>query len=211
MLLGADVYGQILLEGLIKNSPSSLIAQNTQLGWILSGPIQSRSSSSTIRCNHIHQNDEYELMKKFWELESDQFASDESLLTEEEIKCESIYTSTTRRDSSGRNIVNLPFQTDDPSCKYGNSKAIAIKQFNRLENRLLKNPKLKAEYASVIEEYKSLGHVKTVPSHEEDCDDAVYLPHHAVIREDKDTTKVRVVFKASCPGRNGIALKDELM
>ncbi|XP_038221291.1 uncharacterized protein LOC119839161, partial [Zerene cesonia] len=131
--------------------------------------------------------------------------------TKEEIKCESIYTSTTRRDSSVRNIVNLLFQTDDPSCKYGNSKAIAIKQFNRLENRLLKNPKLKAEYASVIEEYKSLGHVKTVPSHEEDCDDAVYLPHHAVIREDKDTTKVRVVFNASCPGRNGIALNDELM
>ncbi|XP_045493460.1 uncharacterized protein LOC123692730 [Colias croceus] len=211
MLLGADVYGQILLEGLIKNSPSELIAQNTQLGWILSGPIQSRSSSSTIWCNHIHQNDEYELMKKFWELESDQFASDKSLLTEEEIKCENIYSSTTRRDSSGRYIVHLPFRTDDPNCKYGNSKAIAIKQFNRLENRLLKNPKLKAEYAAVIEEYKRLGHVETVPSHEEDLADAVYLPHHAVIREDKDTTKVRVVFNASCPGTNGITLNDELM
>ncbi|KAF9405821.1 hypothetical protein HW555_013603 [Spodoptera exigua] len=39
LLLDAEVYSQILLEGLFKGSSSQLIAQNTRLGWILSGQV----------------------------------------------------------------------------------------------------------------------------------------------------------------------------
>lgn len=211
MLLGADIYSQIIMDGLIKNSPQHPIAQNTQLGWILSGPIQSNANSSTILCNHIQHNEEDELLKKFWELESDQFVTKKPQLTEEEIKCEQIFVATTRRDRTGRYIVNLPFRDKDPSCKYGNSKSIATKQFYRLEKRLLANPKLKAEYSAVIADYKNLGHTEQVPLDQQESHDAIYLPHHAVVREDKDTTKVRVVFNASCPGSNGVSLNDHLM
>lgn len=41
--------------------------------------------------------------------------------------------------------------------------------------------------------------------------DAVYLPYHEVIRENKDTTKVRIVMNASSKGTNGISLNEELM
>ena len=39
----------------------------------------------------------------------------------------------------------------------------------------------------------------------------VYLPQYAVVREDNETTKIRVVFDASCKCSNGISLNDELM
>lgn len=39
LLLGADVYGQVLSEGILRNPPGTLTAQNTQLGWILSGRV----------------------------------------------------------------------------------------------------------------------------------------------------------------------------
>lgn len=37
-----------------------------------------------------------------------------------------------------------------------------------------------------------------------------YLPHHAVIKPESSTTKVRVVFNASCPTTNGTSLNDML-
>ncbi|GFR03328.1 DUF1758 domain-containing protein [Trichonephila clavata] len=35
-----------------------------------------------------------------------------------------------------------------------------------------------------------------------------YIPHHAVIRPERKTTKLRVVFDASCKARNGNSLDD---
>ncbi|XP_061728464.1 uncharacterized protein LOC133533490 [Cydia pomonella] len=40
---------------------------------------------------------------------------------------------------------------------------------------------------------------------------AIYLPDPAVIREDKSTTKVRIVFDTSCKYDDGISLNDQLM
>lgn len=39
----------------------------------------------------------------------------------------------------------------------------------------------------------------------------LFLPYHAVIREDKETTKFRIVFDASCKGVNGVSLNNDLM
>ncbi|XP_060810234.1 uncharacterized protein LOC132904323 [Amyelois transitella] len=55
-----------------------------------------------------------------------------------------------------------------------------------------------------------MGHMEEVPQDELD-NKSVYLPHHAVVRRDKEATKVRVVYDASCKGENGISLNDELL
>ncbi|XP_052751427.1 uncharacterized protein LOC128200814 [Galleria mellonella] len=73
------------------------------------------------------------------------------------------------------------------------------------------DPNLKIKYAEVISEYLELGHMEKVPITEQDDPEAVYLPHHAVVREDRTTTKVRVVFDASCPGTNGVSLNQDLL
>jgi len=38
LILGANVYGAIITEGLIKKCQNTPIAQRTELGWIISGP-----------------------------------------------------------------------------------------------------------------------------------------------------------------------------
>lgn len=40
---------------------------------------------------------------------------------------------------------------------------------------------------------------------------AVYLPHNAVVREDKETTKVRIDFDMSNKGDNNVYLNDDLL
>lgn len=61
-----------------------------------------------------------------------------------------------------------------------------------LERKLIQNPELKKEYSDVINEYIQLGHIEHVPPSEINKSDCVYLPHHAVVRHDRSTTKVRL-------------------
>ncbi|XP_028166873.1 uncharacterized protein LOC114357459 [Ostrinia furnacalis] len=63
LILGADIYSQILVEGIIKGSPGSPLAQNTRLGWILSGQVHSEPvdgsplcHSSRIISSHAHND-----------------------------------------------------------------------------------------------------------------------------------------------------------
>ncbi|XP_052742658.1 uncharacterized protein LOC128198927 [Bicyclus anynana] len=216
ILLGADVYGQVLINGILKGPPGYPMAQNTTLGWIVSGQVgNSNISSSQTCCTSIismhTEISERDLLQKFWEIEAEPKENKKRLLTEEEIKCEEMFKNTTKRDENGRYIVKLPFKSSNPPCKYGNSKEIALKRFDMLEKRLSKNKKLQKEYSNVIQDYLDLGHLEVVPNNEEDEPEAVYLPHHCVIREEKDTTKVRVVYDASCRDKNGESLNSNLM
>ena len=55
------------------------------------------------------------------------------------------------------------------------------------------------EYDKIITEQKNLNIVEKVTDHEVSA--THYLPHRPVIREDKETTKTRIVFDASCKSR----------
>lgn len=206
-LLGAEVYCQILKEGVLKGPKGSPIAQCTTLGWILSGPVSAPSTIEKITVLHT-QVTEDDVLKRFWELEAEPSAA-AKLLTVEERRCEELFASTTVRHSEGNYIVKLPFRDNTPISP-GNSREIAIKRLHSLERKFSKDETLKTRYTEVIKEYEQLGHM--VPIKEPDTHQAaIYLPHHAVIREDRSTTKVRVVFDASCKNQSGVSLNDLLM
>ncbi len=66
------------------------------------------------------------------------------------------------------------------------------------------------EYDAIIRNQIELGtveHVKQRSSTDENISCIHYLPHDAVVRRDKDTTKVRVVYDASAKG-NGTSLNN---
>ncbi|KAJ0169427.1 hypothetical protein K1T71_015014 [Dendrolimus kikuchii] len=110
IILGVEVYGEILLKGLLKHTAlSGPVAQNTQLGWILSGKINTDVTSNH-RVISLHlQLKEDQLLKQFWEIEKEP-DSIQKRMTKEEIRCEEIYEETTKRDKEGRYIVRLPFK-----------------------------------------------------------------------------------------------------
>ncbi|XP_026726618.1 uncharacterized protein LOC113493036 [Trichoplusia ni] len=213
ILLGAEIYSQVIRDGLKKNLSGTLLAQGTALGWILSGAVEVDNDpniQSHIAVMHSSVQDDDIMLRKFWELEAEPSGT-KKMLTEDEVKCEQLFTTSTLRNEAGRYIVRLPLRDEELVGKYGESKAIAEKRLKSLELKLGRNDKLKQDYKKVIHEYSELQHMEKVSQDKRKCKEAIYLPHHAVIREDRDTTKVRVVFDASCKGSNGMSLNDNLL
>ena len=66
-----------------------------------------------------------------------------------------------------------------------------------LVSRLKKDPELLSEYNHIIQDQLQSGIVERVPLNELDATGAHYLPHHGVVRSEKETTKLRVVFDGS--------------
>ena len=89
----------------------------------------------------------------------------------------------------------------------GESFNIIQKQFFALEWKLSKNPDLKSEYIKNMREAINLGHmvpIKSIVNGVQHC----FLPHHPVIKESSNSTKLRIVFNASCKTSTGISLND---
>ncbi|XP_059221530.1 uncharacterized protein LOC131998438 [Stomoxys calcitrans] len=207
MLLGADLIPFIMLGGVRRNVCDSLIAQETVFGWILTGPVKlSPISSFNARVSFFNGASLDRQISRFWEVED---LPRHREMSPDDFICEENYKNTTRRDSSGRYIVSLPFREGFPhSLGLGHSRKLAVAQFLRSEKRLLGTPDVKAQYDAVVNEYLELGHMREV------CQDpelGYYLPHHAVFRPESSSTKIRVVFNASSPTSNGRSLNDVLL
>ena len=71
----------------------------------------------------------------------------------------------------------------------------------------MKDPELLSEYENVFEEQKRLNIIEPAPE-ETRVGETCYLPHHAVIRPEKSTTKYRIVVDASAKSSDGISLND---
>ncbi|XP_050676437.1 uncharacterized protein LOC126973267 [Leptidea sinapis] len=96
---------------------------------------------------------------------------------------------------------------EGPEKALGDSYYIAKKCLESLERKLIKQPSLKEKYKEFINEYADLGHLTKINRPEF----GYFMPHHAVIREKSETTKLRVVFNASSKTHTGKSLNDILM
>ncbi|XP_073949064.1 uncharacterized protein [Choristoneura fumiferana] len=205
MLLGVEVCAEILKERIVRGPPGTPCAQDTSFGWILFGNVRQEYGNEEIITMH-HQINLDNMLKNMWELE----ASGKRALTAEERFCEKSYYNTHSRSNEGRYIVKLPMKSEQPQATQGGTRTIALKRLHQLERRLEKNSDLKKQYSDVIEDYINMNHMEQVPEGEL-SNPSVYLPHHAVVKQDKETTKVRVVFDASSKGSNDTSLNDDLM
>ncbi|XP_063386868.1 uncharacterized protein LOC134672845 [Cydia fagiglandana] len=208
MLLGVKVYAQILEGKVKKGPPGTPCAQETSLGWIIFGDVEGTADTlqETIVVMH-HQVDVDDMLKAFWEIDT---TDTKKSLTKEEERCEMIYKETHTRNKEGRYIVTLPFKKEEPLSPKGHTRDIAMLRLKQQERRFERDPDLKNEYVKAIEEYMNLNYIEEVPEGEVNKE-AVYLPYHAVIKEEKETTKTRIVYNASSKGSNGVSLNDELL
>ena len=206
ILIGVKLFYRLLCVGQIelKNHPDAVL-QKTQLGWIVAGEINGPSPSNSIQCHlTMHTTPLDASLAKFWEIEE---VHTSKMPSSEERACETHFINT-QRNATGRYVVKLPF--NENKSKLGDSFPIASRRFNYLENRFAKNSELKQEYVKFLDEYEALNHMSVIEN-SNSSDSGFYLPHHAVIKADSLTTKIRVVFDGSAKTLSGISLNDSLM
>lgn len=208
LLLGADVYANIVLEGLVKGPADAPIAQRTALGWIIFGPTTSEGSTQSRQSYSVSLDDDTStLIQKFWELESVP-ATNNTSLTADEQECEARFLSTHSRDEQGRYIVRLPFKHSYDNL--GTSKHRATLLCDKLIKRFLNDSQYARMYYDFMAEYKRLDHMRQISDSTPEPSHAYYLPHHGVRKETSLTTKLRVMFNGSSLTTSGWSLNDLL-
>lgn len=213
LLIGAELYGSLLLPEIRHGPSGSPVAQSTKLGWILSGPTHSSNSSFQVVAVNFStiESKVDDCLERFWTIE-EQLTPSRSLTLEEET-CEAHFKETMYRDDEGRCHVRIPFRNSTPSL--GNSLQMAIKRQYQMEKKFESNPTFAQEYRKFMQQYADLGHMKIIgnvssykalesPSH-------FFIPHHAVLKETSTSTKLRVVFDASRRSSNGLSLNEQML
>lgn len=208
IIIGAEVFFDLFkVSGRIPLGESLPTLVNSVLGWIVSGKTSQDSQKPSVIANVAAVGDLHQLIERFWAIEEDDKAPTYSV---EEAACEEHFRQNVRRNSEGRYIVRLPLK-HNVIQQLGDNRRTAIRRLRMLEGRLGRNPQLAQLYTAFIDEYLALGHMKQVFDYQSPPSPCYHMPHHAVIREDSTTTKLRVVFDASCKTADGPSLNDALL
>ncbi|XP_065077563.1 uncharacterized protein LOC135700834 [Ochlerotatus camptorhynchus] len=174
-------------------------------GWVANGGCSTPSRSTQNSCHFSATMELEKLMERFWLCEEVEFSNS---FSPEEKLCEELFQRGVQRGSDGRYTVPLP-KNEEVLPTLGESRDIAFRRLLGTERRLARDSNLREQYVAFMDEYLKLGHMRRV-------EDAVstkrcYLPHHPVVKEASTTTKVRVVFDASCKTSSGVSLNDVLL
>lgn len=161
LLIGAETFFDMIKDGKIKISKDLPTMTETELGWIVTGPVADSSVSSNVAyhcCNAIGANENVdEVLRGFWEIEECFTSSAQSL---EEQQCEQHFIDTHTRNENGRYGVMLPFRLTN--LRLGQSRMMAERRFLKLENKLERFPDVRQQYVDFINEYAELGHCKEI-------------------------------------------------
>ncbi|XP_043263018.1 uncharacterized protein LOC122403528 [Colletes gigas] len=202
MLIGNGHLWEIMSVGQKRLGQGLPVLLKSQFGWVFGGKIRASLNAESQSCNVVTNDQLNSQLTRFWDIE--QIPTLGHLPAH---PCEEHFNETVKRDSDGRFIVTIPFNSD--LAKLGDSYSMAERRFFGLERKLNRTPVLKAEYVSFMSEYLALGHMTQVSRDSRtQAGPAYYLPHHAVTKAASTTTKMRVVFDGSAKTSSGYSLND---
>ena len=191
-------------------------AWNSELGWGVLGRCvfntSGSTSSATVNTVSANETDNTQLQKtleRFWLLENSPKGS--LILSPQDIAVEKHYAqSHVFCPTAGRYTVTLPKKTT--ALQLRESSQTARHRFLRNEQSLLRKGNWEP-FQKVVQEYLTLGHAQPVTPQElcTPVHQTYHLPMHAVFKSSSTSTKLRVVFDASCPSSSGVALNDILL
>ena len=203
ILIGLDYYWSIAMGGVIKTS-SGPVAIASKFGYILSGPIEDRkfSNVTTSTCAtrappitksmtnvitiDLKLDEITKSLNKFWDTESLGVVKEEYLKPNEvRIRLNGI-----------RYEVELPWKEKYPDIS--DNYILAKRRLYSQIKRLQKDPEILDKYNQIMKEQQEAGIIEEVPEYNiSTAGKNYYMSHQLVVREDRVTTKLRIVYDAS--------------
>ena len=217
VLIGADYYWHFLTSA-VKRGESCPTALQTKVSRVLSGPVQGGSALNSTQVNftNIHalrvdthnqfmdeSSEDRALERKlaeFWDLEAIGISPEEKSVYErfnEDITFK-----------EGRYEVKLPWK--ECHATLPDNYTLCQRRLKSLTRRL-QSEEITQEYDAVIQDQLDKGVIEKVESNKTSHPGpgkTHYLPHHPVIRRDKEITKLRVVYDASAKMNGNPSLND---
>lgn len=145
LLIGAELFWNLLCVGQIPLGPSLPVMQKTKLGWVLGGPMTPtipRKNKATRHCHIVTTQQLQDQVAKFWELEECK-GSHTFKGNREDVICEEYFNATTARNKDGRFIVSIPFREN--LQELGQSRERAHRRLLAIEKKLKDDPSLSEE------------------------------------------------------------------
>ena len=218
MLLGSNYSHQMrsLKEVWNEKQPSEgPIARLTPLGWtcsyVRSLSLKTKDSVgpyNTYTTTQVQQNLGDQL-KAFWELshigltfDTNKALSEKDLLAQKKVE-DSIHL-----NDNGHYVVSVPWKNDKPELPY-NREAVS-KRMIKQEQTLKSNPDIYNEVKSTFESHLQKGYIRKLTDKEKRENIGYYLPFFTVVKPERTTTKVRIVFDAKAK-YEGKSLNSEIL
>lgn len=150
-------------------------------------------------CDHPDPNLSDSELERFWRLESLGIVPNES----------SVYDEFQQRLCNDRRRYEVKLSWKESHPVLPDTYSLSKNRLRSLLTRLRRDPEVLKEYHAIIQEQLNTGIVDRVEeSGVGGVGKVLYLPHHPVVRQDKQTTKVRVVYDASAKHGRSPSLND---
>ena len=190
-ILGVKDYAYIKIGNIRKGKEGEPIAEETALGWTLMGHLgESKEHKTNINLVIDKETSIQEDSKGLWDLDVLGIKDDEDMYAD--------FKDSIKQNEDGRYCVKLPWKQGNYYLP--NNRELAEQRVKSQLKRMSKQPELLEKYDNIIKEQEEQGIVEPVPE-KPDGDHIHYIPHHCVVRDQAESTKVRIVYDASAKER----------
>ena len=217
ILIGADHYHDIVTGEVIKGSLGP-VATSSKLGWLLSGTISSCETETVCsnvvtsfviealppRENGINEVQEIvDSLNQLWKHEASGLSAIDG---DENTKKRPLDI----QEKEGRYEVSLPWK-ENIREPLDSDLEMCRSRLTSLYSKLKLKPDLLQQYDDIFKEQLDSGVIERVPPEEEKREGVHFLCHFGVIRSDRETTKLRIVFDGSAKSnKSSLSLNDRL-
>ena len=185
LVLGASEYARIKTSTAPRIALSGQpVAEKTTLGWTIMSPGLENETSTTF-------------LTQATSVDFEQLCRSDILgLTDSSINDQDVVYSEFKeqliRHPEGHYETGLPWKGSHPVLP--TNKSGSLKRLHQLLRRLERTSTYD-QYDAIIQEQKEEGIVESAPAEAKGTE--FYIPHRAVVRENAETTKLRIVYNAS--------------